>query len=96
MKKRLSLVLFLTGFFCVHAGTATAQNAQTGIPEHYESLKGPYSNGMAVTKACLKCHKKQGNEVLHSAHWLWRGPSPYVLGQENRTDLGKRKLVNNF
>lgn len=96
MKLRLSLMLLLTGLFCIHAGAAMAKDTRTGISEHHEHLKGPYADGMAVTKDCLKCHRKQADEVLQSAHWLWQGPSPYVLGQEDRTDLGKRKLINNF
>lgn len=96
MKQWLSLILLLIGFFYIHAGAAMAPNTQTGISEHHKHLKGPYANGMAVTKACLKCHQKEGDEILHSAHWLWQGPSPDVLEQENRTDLGKRKLINNF
>lgn len=96
MKHRLRLIPLLIGFFCIHIGTAMAQNTQTGISEHHESLKGPYADGMAVTKDCLKCHRKQADEVLHSAHWLWQGPSPNVQGHEHRTDLGKRTLINNF
>ena len=96
MKFHLRLILLLAGFFCIPTGTAMAQDTQVSISKHHTHLKGPYADGMAVTKDCLKCHRKQAHEVLQSAHWLWKGPSPYVLGQEGRTDLGKRKLINNF
>jgi hypothetical protein len=60
------------------------------------SLKGPYPDGPSVTKDCLECHTDEAKEILHSAHWLWKGPSPFVEGNEDRRDLGKRNLINNF
>ncbi|UCG21431.1 MAG: hypothetical protein JSU80_02240, partial [Deltaproteobacteria bacterium] len=30
-----------------------------------------------VTKECLRCHPAQGEEMLSSTHWLWKGPSPF-------------------
>jgi hypothetical protein len=96
MKLHLSLILLLAGFFSIPTGTAMAQNTQTNISKHHAHLQGPYADGMAVTKDCLKCHRKQADEVLQSAHWLWQGPSPHVQGHEHRTDLGKRALINNF
>jgi len=50
-----------------------------------------------VTKECLRCHPAQGEEMLTSTHWLWRGPSPFTLGQDKRVDLGKATVtINNF
>ena len=50
-----------------------------------------------VTKECLRCHPDQGEEMLRSTHWLWKGPSPYTLGQDRRIDLGKGTVtINNF
>ena len=50
-----------------------------------------------VTKECLRCHSAQGEEMLSSTHWLWKGPSPFTLGQDKRVDLGKATVtVNNF
>jgi len=96
MKKSLFVTLLLVLPLCIHAGFSMAEKADTSLSDHQNHLKGPYADGTAVTKDCLKCHRKQADEVLQSAHWLWQGPSPYVLGQEDRTDLGKRKLINNF
>ena len=90
MKKPLFVILLLILFFCIHTDLSMA------LSDHQNRLLGPYENGMAVTKDCLKCHRKQADEVLRSAHWLWQGPSPYVRGHEHRTDLGKRALINNF
>ena len=96
MKKTLFVILLLILTFCIHTGLSMAQKTNSGLSQHQNRLKGPYANGMAVTKDCLKCHRKQADEILQSAHWLWQGPSPHVQSHEHRTDLGKRALINNF
>jgi hypothetical protein len=96
MKIRFFVTLCFVLFLCIHAVPVMAENEESGLSDPHNQMKGPYPDGIAVTKACLECHRKQANEVLTSAHWLWKGPSPFVLGHEGRTDLGKRKLINNF
>lgn len=49
-----------------------------------------------VTKECLRCHDIEGYDVLKTSHWRWAGPTPTTLGAEDRTDIGKRNLLNNF
>ncbi len=50
-----------------------------------------------VTKECIRCHQTQAVEMLTSTHWLWKGPSAFTEGYENRVELGKAtKTVNNF
>ncbi len=56
-----------------------------------EELKGPFSSGPEVTKACLKCHNKAGHQFIKNKHWTWKYHNPKT-GQ----DLGKSVLVNNF
>jgi hypothetical protein len=75
---------------------ATAEKEGTALSDHHRYMKGPYPDGISVTKDCITCHQKAAQEVMSSAHWLWRGPSPFVEGREDRTDLGKINLVNNF
>ncbi len=89
-------MLFVILSFWNQTGSSMAKKVDPTLSDHQNHLKGPYADGMAVTKDCLKCHRKQADEVLLSAHWLWQGPSPDVVGQEHRTDLGKRILSNNF
>ncbi len=56
-----------------------------------EELQGPFADGREVTKACLSCHNKAGEQFMHSLHWKWEYKHPKT-GQQ----LGKKKLINNF
>lgn len=96
MKIRFFVALFFVLFLWIHAVPVMAESDASALSDEHGRMKGPYPDGIAVTKACLECHRKQADEVLTSAHWLWKGPSPFVLGHEESTDLGKRKLMNNF
>ncbi len=49
-----------------------------------------------VTAECLRCHPDQGNDMLKTAHWLWRGPSPFTVGKTKSADLGKANAINNY
>ena len=50
-----------------------------------------------VTSECLRCHKQAGEDMLKSAHWMWKGPSPYTLNHRRKVDLGKATIAtNNF
>jgi cytochrome c553 len=52
---------------------------------------------MQVTAECLRCHEKAGNDMIKSAHWLWKGPSPYTLKHRKSVQIGKsEKTLNNF
>ncbi len=69
------------------------------VPDHKElvKLEGKVEDPTEITKVCLSCHDKEGDAILHTAHWKWQGPTPFSIGNENRIDIGKRRLViNNF
>ncbi len=68
------------------------------VPDHTKlvTLEGQV-DAQAVTKNCLSCHRAEGEALLKTSHWKWRGPSPYTIGHEKRTDLGKHSnTINNF
>jgi hypothetical protein len=67
-------------------------------PDHKELVKlGPDPKPWEVTATCLSCHEKQGEDMLRSAHWLWRGPSPYTADRTKEVMSGKAtNAVNNF
>ncbi len=68
------------------------------VPDHKELVKLPNEpKPTEVTKECLRCHEQAGQEVLSSAHWLWKGPSPYTVSHEKEVNCGKgTNVVNNF
>ncbi len=57
----------------------------------YKELQGPFTSGPEVTKACLECHNKAGDQFIKNRHWTWSYKHP-ITGQQ----LGKEYLVNNF
>jgi octaheme c-type cytochrome (tetrathionate reductase family) len=48
-----------------------------------------------VTRNCLSCHPKVGQDVLRTAHWNWKGYSPTLKGYEHRIDISLTLMVNN-
>ena len=64
--------------------------------DHKNKLQGPYNDGPSVTADCLSCHYEQGQDFIETAHWLWKGPNPHVIGLKKDERLGKRNLMNNF
>jgi len=48
-----------------------------------------------VTRSCLRCHPKAGQDLLNTAHWNWKGYSPTLKGYEHRIDISLTLMVNN-
>lgn len=68
------------------------------VPDHKELVKLETDpKPWEVTEECLRCHRDAGQEMLSSAHWLWRGPSPYTLERRKEVRNGKgTNVLNNF
>ncbi len=68
------------------------------VPDHQTLVRlPPDPTPEQVTLECLRCHPEVGEDVLHSAHWLWRGPSPYTVGRCQEILCGKAtNAINNF
>jgi len=64
--------------------------------DHKSMIQGPYKDAPSVTADCLSCHYEQGKDFIETAHWLWKGPTPHVIGLKKDARLGKRNLMNNF
>ncbi len=60
----------------------------------FEVLQGDFSNPQEVTEACLSCHNKTHEEIMHSSHWNW-GRVAYVEGK-GIAKIGKQNVINNF
>ncbi len=63
-----------------------------GTADHskFPALKGPFTSGEDVTKACLTCHTEAGQHFMKSLHWTW----DYTT--KDGQHLGKKNLINNF
>lgn len=68
------------------------------VPDHTDLVKLPTDpTPEQVTTECLRCHKKAGEDMIKSAHWLWKGPSPYTVERGKKVLSGKATdTVNNF
>ncbi|SDN70570.1 Class III cytochrome C family protein [Desulfonauticus submarinus] len=66
------------------------------VPDHKKIVKLPKNpTPFQVTKECLRCHEDAGREMLTTAHWLWRGPSPYTVNHRKCIHHGKGTDVLN-
>jgi hypothetical protein len=68
------------------------------VPDHKELVKlADKPQPTEVTQECLRCHKAAGEDMLKTAHWLWKGPSPYTLNRSKHVTHGKATTaINNF
>ncbi len=68
------------------------------VPDHKELVQLPDNpDPFQVTAECLRCHDAQGEDMLKTAHWLWKGPSPYTTGHRKDILHGKgTTALNNY
>jgi octaheme c-type cytochrome (tetrathionate reductase family) len=57
-------------------------------------LQKKFVSPQQVTEACISCHNKRADEVMHSNHWNWEREE-YVQGR-GIVYLGKKNAINNF
>ncbi len=76
-----------------HPITSLSGRMDTSTTDHatLKELKGPFTSGPEVTRACLGCHNKAGHQFKKNKHWTWSYTHPKT-GQK----LGKNVLINNF
>lgn len=68
------------------------------VPDHKDLVELPEDpKPWEVTGECLRCHEEAGEDFIQTAHWLWKGHSPYTLGHRKEVRHGKATTaVNNF
>ncbi len=56
----------------------------------FDELKKDFKSPEEVTKACLKCHNKAGEQFQKTLHytWTWKGKDGRLLG--------KAHVINNY
>jgi octaheme c-type cytochrome (tetrathionate reductase family) len=82
-----------TGSYAPGAIMAENKRDRVSTTDHskLKELQGPFASGPEVTKACLSCHTRAGEQFMHSLHWKWEYQHPTT-----RQVLGKKTLINNF
>ena len=85
MRRLTNLCLFLFVIQFTGAFASTTNHAEL------DALRGPFSTGPDVTRACLACHTEAGHQVQKSVHWTWEKINP-TTGKK----LGKKFAANNF
>lgn len=73
-----------------HADEATSKDT-TADHSKFKELKGPFSTGPEVTKACLTCHTEAAKQIQRTKHWTWDYVNP-----QTKQRLGKKNVLNNF
>ncbi len=68
------------------------------VPDHKQLVKLTTDpDPFQVTKECLRCHDVQATDMLQTAHWSWRGPSPYTTNHGKEIMHGKgTTALNNY
>ncbi len=82
-----------------HKGPQTCRGCHlNNVPDHKKLVKLPdNADALQVTAECLRCHETAANDLQHSAHWLWRGPSTHTQDHENSVRHGKgTTALNNY
>jgi hypothetical protein len=71
---------------------------QKNVPDHNQLVKltgNPKPH--QVTQECLRCHSSAGEDMLTTAHWLWKGPSPNTMEHRKDNRHGKgTDVFNNY
>ena len=70
---------------------------QKDTVDHTPFFTQEFKTGPEVTKACLKCHKEAGEQMLKSEHWQWLGDEVKIPGHnDKKVRIGKKNVFNNF
>lgn len=72
-------------------GTNRTDRWTTADHKDFDKLKQDFQSGPEVTRACLSCHNKAGEQVSETIHWTWICPA------DPSEQMGKAGLtLNNF
>ena len=86
--KKLVLMGIIITVLCFWSSAAFAMD--------HSFISGPFETGSQVTEKCITCHQDAASDVMQTYHFNWSGSSKNIVGQEDRTDLGKINGFNNF
>lgn len=85
--KKIRTPLLLAALLAMTVLPVLAEN------DHAAFITGPLESGPQVTKACIKCHEKQAEDFMQTAHWTWTLDQT-VRGK--KVKRGKANAINNY
>lgn len=68
--------------------------AQTPFSHAEHFADNPYV-GPNMNTACVGCHAKEVQDLMHTGHWNWAGTAANIVGVETESH-GKKDVINNF
>ncbi|WP_028585463.1 multiheme c-type cytochrome [Desulfogranum mediterraneum] len=70
--------------------------SQTALaaPSQHDQLKGPFTTVAQVSRQCLSCHAREGEELLHSSHWTWKRQR--LLNGQKEVSYSKNNGLSTF
>lgn len=87
-----------------HARQPASANAPTDCSSCHHPLTPDHEKLVTVTRDqtprqvtahCLDCHGNTGADVLASAHWNWKGLTPFISGHEHE-NIGLAEMIDNY
>ena len=97
----LAIILVPLALFWPQTVTAK-DDPWTGVPKHpihtshADLIKGPFTTGPEVTRACLECHPDSATQVMATTHWTWESKPFDVAWRDEPVTIGKANQLNNF
>ncbi len=64
--------------------------------DHKDIVKGEFTTGQDVTRACLECHDDAATKVMATTHWTWESKEFDVPWRDEPVTIGKANQINNF
>ncbi len=64
--------------------------------DHKDIVKGKFTTGQDVTRACLECHEDAATKVMATTHWTWESMEFDVPWRDEPITIGKANQINNF
>mgnify|MGYP001607333286 FL=1 len=64
--------------------------------DHKDIVKGEFTTGQDVTRACLECHEDAATEFMKTTHWTWESKPFDVPWRDEDVTIGKANQINNF
>jgi octaheme c-type cytochrome (tetrathionate reductase family) len=96
------LVILVPVLYFLPRASKPSTNPAAYIPQnpvhvdHSDIVKGEFTTGQDVTRACLECHKDAATDIMATTHWTWESEPFDVPWRDEPVTIGKANQINNF